>query len=426
MNSILLAFFGLIGSSETHQRSLHSISSGLAGQNSGFSAKSRSGEAADLRRAVFWGIAAVVTVVIGPCPLPAQLSPAQLSLPKPTEWRTGHSLNQQLQQPISAAWAAVPFRSRLISFANQQRVAIFVDRRLDPATPTSLSLRNVTVEQFLWAIAEQHDWGVCRLDDFYYLGPAETAAALPILWGDLVRETRRQTRRFKIDWNAPIEIELPEFSNPADMLSQISAEHQFNISGVGLPHDRWAATSLPASSMDKVVALYAVGFGKWIERSANGTTLELIHFPMPESGTVEFEPPGNARELLADLRTRFPDCRLSSTAKTFRVTGAPFQIAAVRTQMVAAQRPLRVAGSDDERFTLTTRARRGDILATVAQQTHSELTLDPVFNDVMKQFIELSVNQVSLSELLEKTLEGTGASYQVDDGKIEILKSASN
>ncbi len=204
-----------------------------------------------------------------------------------TEWLTGRKLDLHLQNPISATWKDSPVKSRLLNFARQQKVGIFVDRRIDTEQRINVSSRNVTFEQFLWKIAAQGNWGVCRLDDFFYVGPPETTAALPILWQQMKAETRRRASSFEVDWNQSSEFETEEIFIPAEALQQLGEEHGFAITDGKLVHDVWQAVDLPNNSLDAQVALLLVGFDQWFSRSKNGKEVELIDFPTIEQGRIQ-------------------------------------------------------------------------------------------------------------------------------------------
>ncbi|MGB1928744.1 MAG: hypothetical protein ACPHO8_05520 [Mariniblastus sp.] len=90
-------------------------------------------------------------------------------------WLSEEALSEHNSLPISVMWRDAELKDRLMRFSTNQRVAIFLDRRIDPSTIINLTLNNVTTEQFLLEIAKQLEIGFCQIEDVYYLGPKETA-----------------------------------------------------------------------------------------------------------------------------------------------------------------------------------------------------------------------------------------------------------
>lgn len=212
-----------------------------------------------------------------------------------TDWLTGRQLDLHLQKPVSVSWTDSPIKSRLLNFAHQQKIGIFVDRRIDTEKRVSITSRDVSIEQFLWQVAEQGGWGICRLDDFFYLGPPETTATLPILWQQMKAKTRKRSKDYEVAWSQRSEFELNEIFIPAEVLQELSRQHEFTVTSGKLPHDVWSAVDLPANSVDAQVGVLLVGFNQWFLRSRNGKDVTLVEFPEIERGQIEIGPLENAR-----------------------------------------------------------------------------------------------------------------------------------
>ena len=73
----------------------------------------------------------------------------------PTTWNTGPRFQQQLQTTVGVSWRRNPMRAALARLAQSQRVAIFLDRRVDPDQPISFSVRDVPLETALEQLARQ-------------------------------------------------------------------------------------------------------------------------------------------------------------------------------------------------------------------------------------------------------------------------------
>ena len=254
-------------------------------------------------------------------------SAAQSARPENPKWRTGNDLDKHLQTSLSVAWSERELHDCLTNFSEQQQIAIWIDRRVDPSMLMTYRATNATFEQILWGVANQtlipipsaspnHKWsddlnelGVCRLDDFYYVGPSQTAAALPLLWDRLKAETRAIKSRSQVRWHERNEFSLPQLTNPAEALLRLSQQHHFQLTGENLPHDCGRQQRLPSVSLDQQVAMLTIGFGKWWQRSAEGQKIQLIEVPQFDSERMKFDIPIRSEIDLGELKTCLPDCQ---------------------------------------------------------------------------------------------------------------------
>ena len=100
---------------------------------------------------------------------------------EPVAWLTGEKLKSQLEQNVGATWEAIPLRRAITSLSRSQRVAILLDRRVDPDQKIDLSFTDVPLERRLKLIAGKLQIGVAQVGPVIYLGPAATAEKLRTL-----------------------------------------------------------------------------------------------------------------------------------------------------------------------------------------------------------------------------------------------------
>ncbi len=210
-------------------------------------------------------------------------------------------------------------------------------------------------------------------------------------------------------------------SVPGEVLSRLSEQHGFQVRGPALPHDFWSAVDLPNITLDQSIALLLAGFGKWFERSSDGTEINVIDFPSPQEGKLSLGNFPDARERVTQLRKEFSDLRISISGKTITATGRPLDLADAKAALIRSND--RAAGSTvvEKRYTLTTRNSRGTILASVAQQTGNQLEFQPELHALLSEVIDLNVNQVTLEQLIENVLAGTSAKHLIEDGRLKIV-----
>ena len=342
------------------------------------------------------------------------------------EFLTGSELEKQNALAISAWWSKADLGYRLQTFSKTQRIGIFLDRRVDRQLPLALGLKDRTTEQVLWTVADQKNLGICQLGDFYFIGPRETAAKLPIVIDQLTRESIRQRKKYSVDWNQRVEFSMPPVVQPQTILQQLAADHGFQIAGLeSLPHDTWARFELPATSLTIAVQTILSGFGKTIQRNATGDKITIVDLPAIDSAKREFTlPAGMSSEefkTLADqLEQQFTKLKFRHRGKRLTVTGPPQELANVRSELVAKQQAIGVE-SGIKTYTLSpTTEFRGSILKSIGQQTSRQIDFPPDYQGLLNDRITIEAKNNSLEELLFKVLSGTDLEASLAPGRIII------
>jgi hypothetical protein len=376
----------------------------------------------------FAGLGWVVFLILQfACPSAARQT-VEHQVVSPTKFHTGKDLDAKLQMAVSVTYSNARIREELVKFSRHQRVGLFIDRRIDPATSISLTASNRTVEQILWAIAEQTHLGVCRLGDVFYIGPVSTTESLPILWHKMKAESKRMQRRSQVEWSHRSVVTWPMLNQPAMLLSQLLeknkivveksiAADQTNDSGL-IPHDVWPMIELPDLALDEQVALLLVGFNMWFERSENGANISLIKFPEVVHGQVEWPVPKDFKQKLAELKLQFPQCQLTLRGQVLSAVGSAQELAKIESTLVAFRVPQQ---GQEERYTLSTLATREQILATIADRTGRILVFEPELKRALDQRIELNIKNVTLEELIAEALQETNLRFILEPGRLSIV-----
>lgn len=111
---------------------------------------------------VTWGLAVAV-------PSPARAAET---------WLVGGAFQAELDKPCVAIFQDKPIRDALRDLARQLRVALVLDRRVDPTRPVSLGGDRLSLREALASLAAQQGLGLAEVGDTLYLGPTETARVL--------------------------------------------------------------------------------------------------------------------------------------------------------------------------------------------------------------------------------------------------------
>jgi hypothetical protein len=259
-------------------------------------------------------IASIVCTVSLCCLVGLAGSPvcAQWSSPggSQTEWNSGKRLLDELARPGNCLWQDTPLRTALGSFSRVRRVALIIDRRVDPGQLVNLELTNATGDEVLTRVAEERDLGFCLFGPVVYFGPRATTDRIRTI-GELRREGLRGlgsgvARKFLASKRAA----WGDLATPRDLLSELAAENRFEISGLEhIPHDLWAAADFPALTVSDRLTLILAQFDLTFNVAHDGSSVTLV--PMPDHPVLVRNYPGGRQpdELARKWSQLVPDCR---------------------------------------------------------------------------------------------------------------------
>ncbi len=196
------------------------------------------------------------------------------------DWATGVAVHEKLVQPINILWSGSPLRNAVENLSHAQRVAILIDRRVDPGQKLDLTIRAQPMEAVLAAIADHCGLGVSQLGNVIYLGPRPVAQRLQAIAAALekaVRQLPRPAQRKFLDLRP---IAWPDLATPRDLLAQLARQNGITIAGLDqVPYDLWAAADLPPLSLIDRLTLIAVQFDLTFKVLGGGTRLESVRIP---------------------------------------------------------------------------------------------------------------------------------------------------
>jgi len=202
----------------------------------------------------------------------------------------GKPFEAALDQKIGRSWTGQDghiLRNVLRQLADSQRVSIVLDRRIDPTQSIELTLPPTPLRDMVSTLARKVDCGTSIVGNVIYVGPTDSAKKLRTLV-----ELRNADRTRLTGRNRPAALTQPktfvwqELDRPRDMLQQVAEKFQIEIDGLDkLPHDLWAATSLPQVTATEALSLLLVQFGSTFEFVPNRAAVRIV--PIPERVFVE-------------------------------------------------------------------------------------------------------------------------------------------
>ena len=342
-------------------------------------------------------------------------------------WKTGPALRQALDAKLSLTWSERQLRDGLANLSQSTQVAIVLDRRIDPSQTLELSAADESLQTLLVKIGDQAKAGVTAIGPCVYLGPPDTAAVLSTVAATRRNDAGRLTADTKLRLLRTQAWQWSELTEPRQLLADLARQASVTVQNPELiPHDLWPAQSLPPLPWVDRLSLLVAGFGLTFQFDAQGTTVRLI--PLPESAALEKTYPtrGNAADLAVQLRRIVPQAQIRTEPGKLHVAASQDDHDKVE-RLLAGERVTTVkkvkpgAGVGEKRYTLTVENQpAGAVLKTVANSLGKELKYDEALLDKLKTNVSFTAKDITLEELMKKTLEPLGLMYKLDDKVLEV------
>jgi hypothetical protein len=305
------------------------------------------------------------------------------------DWFIGQRFDHQLETPIqSLQWGSNPLRKALESLARSQRVAIFLDRRVDPGQPIDFSVRNETLREVIQRLARSLQLGVSRVGPVVYLGPPETASVL----GDIVELRRNEIRRWPTATSKRLltvrPVAWPELAEPRELILQLARQAQLEIDGLEhVPHDLWPAADLPPLDFAEHLSLLLAGFGLTFEVNQAAPRIHLTAMPTTGSGAAA-SVGGHGERRNRDQAVAGPK--------------AP-PAAQVRYTLEVKHQPV------------------GAIAKALAERLELQIDYAPQIRDKLQELVSFRVQEATLDDLLQALFQPAGLTYRIDGERLIVL-----
>jgi hypothetical protein len=343
---------------------------------------------------------------------------AQIVSGSKTDWLQGKNRQRNSLTGISASWDESPLRAQIRQFAAQRRMAVLLDRRIDPSPTQTYSFADKTAEQIFWAVAEQNDLGITKIDDLLYVGPSETTDRLKHVLAQQKKKLSKIDKTGRKRWLKKIEIRWKDATTTDDIETWLQ-QKGIVIDG-SLPHDVMAAADLPPLPLIDIMGIILAGFDLTCSISSDGSTIQLQEFPPLKTASIRHRVEKGSTITSTRIKKEFPNLKVSGRTANLSIKGPVEDLAGFERWMVMQQKP-NIDSSSPRPFSLKVVATRGDVLATIASQTGRKLEFDPNCQDILKERIKLDLKGVFLDELIQACLEGSELQYNLETSALKIF-----
>lgn len=370
----------------------------------------------------------------------SQPDSAQRDTASKSAFLTGRPFEEALNQPVSISWQERRLRSGLRQLSRSREVAILLDRRIDPEQPMTLGLSRLPLRDILRTIATECDAGVSIVGSTVYVGPVETAAKLrtivelrstELAVGVDTKRSFQLLRRETLHWQ--------DLDRPSDIFAAVCrrADLQVAASGDGvkaagkkvslLPHDLWAAGSIPNATVPEKLTLILAQFDLCFQWQKGAGGVQLI--PVPRSPVVPRTWTGLTRERRTRISERLPqlrrlNARLNGTRLT--ATGTVEQLEEVDRLLYSERYPgvTPETARGDLQFTLEVRAQLGSLLTALPMKSDIEFRFDAAALKAagvdLTRVVEMKMNKATLAELCETMFKDSGLLWKIDGNAVTL------
>jgi len=342
---------------------------------------------------------------------------------------TGAQFDRQMQQVVGAAWSGVPLREAVRDFCGAQRVAVLLDRRVDPGQEIRLVAADLPLRQGLERIATDRGLGMTLVGPVVYFGPPEVAAKLRTLAALRDEEVRRLPPAAQRKFLLPEPLEWDDFATPRELLERLAQQAGLSLAGLEqVPHDLWAGAELPAISLVDRLTLVAVQFDLTFAVSAKGDAITLVAVP-DEVGLVRSYPGGSRPEEVAEKYAALaPDARI-------KVAGSTVWVKALledHERLSGTRRPAPPPDRHPPGGPAETRIERfrvaevpvGAVLESVCRRLGLQLAIDEeslkAAGASLEQRVSVQVEKATVDELLEAIVRHTPLTVRRRGSVVEV------
>ncbi len=339
-----------------------------------------------------------------------------------SSWRTGEDFRRQLDSTVGFQWEASPIREGLRGLATNQRVAIWLDRRVDPEYEVDLAVSDSTLDEALQRVGSSIGGGVSYVGAVAYLGSQPVTAKLATLAALRRDEVKLLPTAARIRFAENSAWTWEELATPRELLSELAQQANTKVLNIDqIPHDLWPAGDWPAMPLTDRMTLLLAGFDLTFDIARDGSAIRLT--PMPAEAVIErsYSPRGSLNAAESAVAAAFPGVGVKKAAARLAITGT-FEEHEAIDRLLRGEPVRRVETTPGTKlFDLRVENQSiGAIIKAVADSEKLQLQVDPALRAKLQQLISLDVKQLTLDELLDRALKSTGINHRIEDGVLEL------
>lgn len=342
------------------------------------------------------------------------------------QWLTGQDLLRRREQVVGLTWTGVPLRDGLANLSRAQRVAILLDRRIDPEQRIDLPAERVPLDEVLERVGASVKAGVCWLGPVAYIGPRDAAYRLRTIAALRAADVRALPKEKRAAFQRDAAWRWEVLAEPRGLAAELAVAAKVSIESLDLiGHDLWPATDLPPLSWTDRLTLIANEFDLTFE-IIDSAHVRLI--PITESISIERSYPGGKQpdELAAKWRTLAPGAEVAVARGKIVVRGRLED----HERLTQTKKPKPTSTTPGvEVYSLRVQQEPiSAVLDALRKQSSINLLVDEAAikkaNLSLDTRVSFSVEQVKFEELLAAALKPAGLTFRREGSTYRIVPAA--
>ncbi|QDU26134.1 hypothetical protein ETAA8_12080 [Anatilimnocola aggregata] len=339
------------------------------------------------------------------------------------DWRIGLDFRKALELPLGINWGDNPAREALTNLSNNQRVAIWLDRRVDPGKKLQFESQDLPLDVTLDKLCEKYRLGRSVVGPVVYIGPPATTEKLATLAAVKRQQVGTQSaqERAKRARSAPLII--PALAEPRELMRELAQQAGATlVNPEAIPHDLWPAKMLPPLTLADRMTLILAGFDLTFETSADGSSLRIV--PAPDK--VDYEEKYSWRSangsLASQLMKKFPELKIRQTTDGVVVIGK-YEDHELIDRMLSGEtvRTAKVVPGD-KRYSLRVENQpAGAIVKRMAKELGKEMEYDPALTPKLQTKVSFNVKDVTMEDLLAAALKPLGLAIEMKEASLVVV-----
>lgn len=338
------------------------------------------------------------------------------------DWKIGLEFRKALEQPIGLKWAENPIRDAMRNLSNNQQVAIWLDRRIDPSSKLQFELEDMPLAITLDQLCEKYKVGRSVVGPVIYIGPAATAEKLATLAAVKRQQVGQQSASERARWSRAVAWKVPMLAEPRELVRQLVSESGATLQNPeAIPHDLWPAIPLPPLTLADRLTLVLAGFDLTFEQSPDGSTIRIVSMPEKVEYEQSYAWRGQNQSLAAQLQKKFPEIKVRVEESKVVVTGR-YETHELIDRMMSGEtvRTAKVVPGSKVFSLRVDNQPAGAVVKTVAKELGKEMTYDPALVEKLRTNVSFNVKDVKLEELLATVLTPLELTFEITESSLVI------
>jgi hypothetical protein len=337
-------------------------------------------------------------------------------------WRTGAEFRKQLETNISISWSSNPLRSALSRLSEQQRLAVFLDRRVDPGQRIDFSVTGAAVDEALQRLAASRSLGVCYVGSVIYFGPPPTTAALPTVAALRRDEMARASRGASASALTARPLSWDDLTTPRELMEQTAVDAGLTLVNMDrIPHDLWAAGELPAQHLAERLTVLLAGF-ELSFRIVDASRVEIVAWDAPAPIVRHYSVSGDAASAADQIAKLFPSAQVRAHGGDLEVSAYAEEHEAIARLLRGERVRRRTAVAAETRYSLKMEsAPVGPLLKSLGPRLNLQVEFDPSIADKLQSPVTFDVKDATLEELLDAIVEPARLAWRRDGETLRIV-----